>query len=154
MGSTGEPGRLSPLIRPADAEDAQGLADLLTVLGYPCQIDEAAERLKTLRNDPDQQILVADWHGGLLGLICYDLMYYLPLGALTCRITALSVAQSTQRRGIGRSLLREVEGRARTAGVARIELTSADTRRDAHAFYRACGYAESALRFVKRMGDA
>lgn len=39
-----------------------------------------------------------------------------------------------------------------TAGAARIELTSAAHREEAHAFYRACGYTESALRLLKRLG--
>lgn len=154
MGSTFQPGQLIPHIRNTLPEDALGIADLLSVLGYPCSTHEAIERMNVLRNDTDQQLLVADLHGELLGLISYDLMYYLPLGALTCRITALSVSHSVQRRGIGRLLLRETEARARAAGAARIELTSANYRDQAHAFYRACGYAESALRLVKHLGDA
>lgn len=79
-------------------------------------------------------------------------MYYLPLGARTCRITALAVADSVRRQGVGRRLLREAEQFARQAGAARIELTSAQHREDAHAFYRACGYDCGAMRFVKRLG--
>ena len=86
-------------------------------------------------------------------LLALDLMYYLPLGARTCRITALVVSDSEQRRGVGRLLLREAEHRARQAGAARIELTSATHRHEAHEFYRACGFGESALRFLKRLGD-
>jgi len=64
------------------------------------------------------------------------------------------VTAGAQRRGIGRLLLREAETLARAAGAVRIELTSASQRQDAHAFYRACGYGDGALRFVKRLGDA
>ena len=78
--------------------------------------------------------------------------YYLPLGGPTCRITALAVAPGQQRLGIGRKLLREAEQRARQAGAARIELTTGSQRAEAHAFYRACGYSESALRFLKPLG--
>jgi GNAT superfamily N-acetyltransferase len=81
-------------------------------------------------------------------------MYYLPLHATTCRIVALAVAPEAQRTGIGRWLLREAEGLARQAGAARIELTSAGHRHEAHDFYRNCGYDDSALRFMKRLGDA
>jgi ribosomal protein S18 acetylase RimI-like enzyme len=142
------------LIRTARAGDAAGLARLLGVLGYPCTPDEARERVLQVARDPDQQLCVAEAGGELLGLLCYDLMYYLPLGAPTCRITALSVAEDAQRRGIGRLLLREAEARAREAGAVRIELTSASHRNEAHAFYRACGYGDGALRFVKRLGGA
>lgn len=46
-------------------------------------------------------------------------MYYLPLGARTCRLTALVVAPGAQCRGVGRRLLRKAELRARQAGAAR-----------------------------------
>ena len=146
-------GSESLLVRPASAQDAAGVATLLGVLGYPCDRAEAVARLRALEDEPDQQVLVADRHGCLVGLLALDLMYYLPLGARTCRITALAVADTEQRRGVGRLLLREAEQRARQAGAARMELTSATHRSEAHAFYRACGYGESALRFLKRLGD-
>jgi GNAT superfamily N-acetyltransferase len=146
-------GSESLLVRPASAQDAAGVATLLAVLGYPCDRAEAAARLRALQEEPDQQILVADRHGCLVGLLALDLMYYLPLGARTCRITALVVSDAEQRRGVGRLLLREAEHRARQAGAARIELTSATHRHEAHEFYRACGFGESALRFLKRLGD-
>ena len=154
MASASAPGNADTLlVRPATEQDATGLATLLGVLGYPCTREDAAARLRQLADDPDQQVLVADRHGCLIGLLALDVMYYLPLGALTCRITALSVADTEQRRGIGKRLLKEAEQRARAAGAARLELTSALPRHDAHAFYRACGFEESALRFVKRLGD-
>jgi ribosomal protein S18 acetylase RimI-like enzyme len=90
----------------------------------------------------------------LVGMVCLDLAYYLPLGALTCRITALAVLPQAQRRGVGRQLLREAEAVARNAGAVRIELTSAAHRHEAHEFYRACNYQDGALRFVKRLGGA
>ena len=149
------PGSADPLlVRAATEQDATGVAALLDVLGYPCTREEARVRLEHLAEDPDQQVLVADRHGSLYGLLALDLMYYLPLGALTCRITAIAVADTEQRRGIGKRLLKEAEQRARAAGAARIELTSALRREQAHAFYRACGYEDSALRFLKRLGDA
>lgn len=154
MGSATAPGLLDPLIRPATAADALEISHLLGVLGYPCDEADAARRIKALADDDNQRLLVADVHGGLLGLVSYDLMYYLPLGVLTCRITALAISDAAQRRGIGRALLRDAEMRARTAGAARIELTTARHRAEAHAFYRACGYEETSLRFMKRLGDA
>ena len=49
----------------------------------------------------------------------------------------------------------KVRGRfADPGGAARIELTSGSQRADAHAFYKACGYSDGTLRFIKRLGDA
>ena len=136
------------------AEDAFGLSSLLGILGYPCAAEEAGQRVLALRQDQNQTWLVADVAGKTAGMVSCDLAYYLPLDALTCRITALAVDPAFQRAGIGRLLLREAEILARSAGAVRIELTSASHREDAHAFYRACGYGEGAIRFVKRLGDA
>jgi ribosomal protein S18 acetylase RimI-like enzyme len=138
----------------ATAEDGFGLSELLGILGYPCPPEEASQRVLELHRDGNQTLLVADAQGNLLGMIACDLSYYLPLGAPTCRITAVAVNSGAQRRGVGRLLLREAEMLARANGAVRIELTSAEHRHDAHAFYRACGYVDGALRFVKRLGDA
>jgi GNAT superfamily N-acetyltransferase len=156
MGRSAVPSGATPQVRPAVREDAHGLSDLLGVLGYPCPPEEAAQRVLALRHDPEQTLLVAadPATGKLQGLVCCDVSYYLPLGAPTCRITALAVSPDAQRQGVGRLLLREAEHLARAAGAVRIELTSASHRTDAHAFYLRCGYEESALRFLRRLGDA
>ena len=39
-------------------------------------------------------------------------------------------------------------------GAARLELTSGSQRTDAHAFYKACGYGDGTVRFIKRLGAA
>jgi GNAT superfamily N-acetyltransferase len=141
-------------VRVAKDGDAADIASLITLLGYPCLPDEAIERMRTIAGEHDQALLVADRDGHLCGLLCLDLMYYLPLGARTCRITALVVATAHQRAGVGRELLHAADSWARQAGAARIEATSAAHREEAHAFYRACGYTDGAMRFVKRLGDA
>jgi len=64
------------------------------------------------------------------------------------------VAAEHQGEGIGRELLQAAETWARQAGAARIEVTSAAHREAAHAFYRARGYSDGSMRFVKRLGDA
>ncbi|MCY7355479.1 MAG: GNAT family N-acetyltransferase [Lysobacter sp.] len=141
-------------VRNAGIGDADDVARLLTDLGYPCERHDAAERISTTTNDDRQALLLARCEGRVCGLLALDFMYYLPLGTTTCRITALVIAPEAQRRGLGRQLLREAERRARMACAARLELASAAHRVEAHAFYRACGFREGALRFVKLLGDA
>ena len=141
-------------VRTAMSGDAAEIAALIALLGYSCTPDEALERLRAIAAEPDQALLVADRDGDLCGLLGLDLMYYLPLGARTCRITALVVATAHQGEGVGRDLLQAAETWARQAGAARVEATSAAHRDQAHAFYRACGYADGSMRFVKRLGDA
>lgn len=136
---------------PADADD---VARLLAELGYPCDLDDASERISTILANDRQALIVARRDGAVCGLVALDYMYYLPLGTTTCRVTALVVTTSAQGMGIGRHLLKEAERRARAGGAARIELTSGAQRTEAHAFYQACGYSGSSVRFVKALGSA
>ena len=139
-------------LRSAVIADADDVARLLTELGYPCEIDDAAERIDAIAANDRQALVLARRDGAVCGLVALDYMYYLPLGTITCRVTALVVTPTAQGLGIGRTLLKEAERRARVGGAARIELTSGAQRTEAHAFYRACGYKDSSVRFVKLLG--
>ncbi len=141
-------------LRNAVLADADDVAHLLSVLGYPCDFHDAGERISSIFDNPRQALVVAHRKGMVCGLVALDFMYYLPLGTTTCRVTALVVAPDAQGMGVGRALLKEAEVRARVGGAARIELTSGSQRVDAHAFYRACGYNDSSVRFVKPLGSA
>ena len=141
-------------LRIAMVADADDVARLLSDLGYPCETEEAAERIDAIAGNDRQALVVARRDGAVVGLVALDFMYYLPLGTVTCRVTALVVTPLAQGLGIGRSLLKEAERRARSGGAARIELTSGSQRTEAHAFYRACGYSDGTVRFVKPLGSA
>jgi GNAT superfamily N-acetyltransferase len=141
-------------LRSASLMDADDVAALLGELGYPCEVADAAERITSIIENDRQALVVARCAGRVCGLVALDFMYYLPLGTTTCRITALVVTSEAQGRGLGRQLLREAERRARTGGAARLELTSGSQRTDAHAFYKACGYGDGTVRFIKRLGAA
>ena len=146
------PSPLGTDLRSAMIADADDVARLLTELGYPCDIEDAAERIDAIAANDRQALVLARRDGAVCGLVALDYMYYLPLGTITCRVTALVVTPTSQGLGIGRQLLKEAERRARTGGAARIELTSGSQRTEAHAFYRACGYKDSSVRFVKQLG--
>jgi GNAT superfamily N-acetyltransferase len=148
------PGRPEGSLQRATDQDAGAVALLLTTLGYPCTHEDALTRLASFRDEPDQELWLAFRDGQAVGLLALQFFYYLPLGARACRITALAVAEPARRGGIGKTLLVGAETRARQMGAVRIELTSATHRNEAHAFYRACGYDDGALRFMKRLGDA
>ncbi|HSD18020.1 MAG TPA: GNAT family N-acetyltransferase [Thermomonas sp.] len=140
-------------LRSAMVVDADDVARLLTELGYPCETGEAADRIDAIAGNDRQALVLARREGAVCGLVALDFMYYLPLGTITCRVTALVVTPTAQGLGIGRQLLKEAERRARGGGASRIELTSGSQRTEAHAFYRACGYKDSSVRFVKQLGE-
>ena len=141
-------------LRSAAAIDADDVAALLSELGYPCDTDDAMRRIRAILDNDRQALVVARVEGIVSGLVALDFMYYLPLDTTTCRITALVVSSSARGQGLGRQLLREAERRARAGGAARLELASGSQRTDAHAFYKACGFSDGTVRFIKRLGDA
>jgi GNAT superfamily N-acetyltransferase len=140
-------------LRNATPADADEVAVLLGALGYPCDPEDAAERIAAVLHNDRQALLLARRRGVACGLLSLDFMYYLPLGTATCRVTALVVSDDARGHGVGRALLRDAERRARAGGAARLEVTSAGHRTEAHAFYRACGFSDGAARFVKSLGD-
>ena len=145
---------LRPLLRDVTTADAAAVGVLLGTLGYPCEREDAAARIKLVSRDPRQRVIVADHHGDIAGLIAMNMRYSFAHGVDVCHIAALVVAPAFQRRGIGQQLLVEAQKWARAQGAARIEVASATHRQDAHEFYRRCGYPESGRRFVMRLGDA
>lgn len=140
-------------MRVAEAGDASDVARLLDLLGYPCNRDEAFERISVILHDPRQHLLLAEVDGHACALISLYSLYSLAHGNEIARITALLVEPEYCRRGIGRQLLREVEALSRRHGIHRIEVTSNARREAAHAFYRDCGYADGSQRFIKMLGD-
>lgn len=153
MGRIAPSVQTAPSVRLAELGDASDVAGLLSHLGYPCTRDEAFERIITLQDDARHYLLLAEIDGHACGLIASHTRYSLTHGSDLTRITALVVAPSCHRQGIGRQLLREVERRARRDGVSRVEVTSNVSRLEAHEFYRRCGYSDGSLKFVKTLGD-
>ncbi len=141
-------------MRDARLRDAATVSRLIEALGYPCDLAEAERRIRRVNASPRQALVIADWQDAGCGLLSLDFMFYLPLGRETCRITALVVDERFRKHGVGRELLRYAEQAARREGAARVELTTAESRTEAHEFYRRCGFEQASLRFVKRLGDA
>jgi GNAT superfamily N-acetyltransferase len=70
-----------------------------------------------------------------------------------CRLTSLVVHPGARRTGVARALVAQAESRARAAGCARIEVTSALHRDGAHDFYRGEGYGRVSEHFLKRLRE-
>jgi GNAT superfamily N-acetyltransferase len=138
------------MIRDARPADAGSLCELLTQLGYPTSASEVASRLARVQRR--SRVAVAadaqDTPAGLIVLATIDaLEHELPL----CMVVALVVRDSDRRRGVGAELLAEAESWAAGQGCGRVVLGTAHHRTDAIRFYRAHGYQETGLRFVKRL---
>jgi N-acetylglutamate synthase-like GNAT family acetyltransferase len=140
-------------VRLARLDDAPALVSLLAELGYPTDAGTLERRLAALVADPAVTLLVAERDGRVVGLASMHVMPLIeraPLG----RLSAIVVAADERRAGIGRALVERVESEARARGCERLELTSAERRADAHAFYRDLGFEPASQRFIKSLaGD-
>jgi GNAT superfamily N-acetyltransferase len=136
-------------LREATAADAPALARLLGDLGYPNEAAELPARLVGIQDQGDTVLVAEREDGELVGLVGLHLVrvlhYARPLGYITSLVTDPRV----RRQGIGRLLLEGAEAWARSKGCYRLSLTSAEHRKDAHAFYPASGFPMTGRRFAK-----
>ncbi len=137
------------IVREARAADTGALALLMSELGYPVTPEVLSSRLQKLPSA--HCTFVAELQGAVAGFVgCSALDIYesdTPVGW----IMALSVAERFRRRGIGRALLSRVEQWCADAGLRDIRVHSGEQRRDAHAFYEACGFEHTGRRFKKSL---
>jgi N-acetylglutamate synthase-like GNAT family acetyltransferase len=137
-------------VRPARLDDAPALVSLLGELGYPTEGETLQRRLDALVASPAVALLVAERDGRVVGLASMHVMPLIeraPMG----RLSAIVVAASERGAGIGHALVERVESEARARGCERLEVTSAERRADAHAFYRSLGFEPAPQRFIKSL---
>jgi N-acetylglutamate synthase-like GNAT family acetyltransferase len=137
-------------VRPARLDDAPALVSLLGELGYPIEGETLQRRLDALVASPAVALLVAERDGRVVGLASMHVMPLIeraPMG----RLSAIVVAANERGAGIGHALVERVESEARARGCERLEVTSAERRADAHAFYRSLGFEPAPQRFIKSL---
>lgn len=140
-------------IGPAHTEDAETLARLLTLLGYPSAAEQVVERLSYWEAEPRSAVLAARDGGELLGCVAVHAAPYFERTGRWARIQTLVVAMAGRRRGVGRALVAAAEEQAREWGCLRVEVTSSRHRVDAHAFYREIGYVDQCERSGRFLKD-
>lgn len=137
------------VIRDAELKDATELASLMCELGYETTPAEMEMRLMSILSNPAYKTLVAvvdDRICGMIGTLENPSYEHNDSGG---RILALVISCATRRRGIGRALIAAAEKDFARRGIKRIALNTRLTRKDAHQFYEALGYARNGWRFVK-----
>jgi len=147
--------RMNYMIRIAQINDYQSILSLSTKeLGYTFEEDGAKCQLEKILCRLDHQIWVATIEEEVVGYIhaqdC-DVVYAPPM----VNILGLAVFKQYQGLGIGKALLKEAEEWGKKRNVAEIRLTSAMKRKEAHSFYRHCGYEEikEQKKFGKMLSD-
>jgi len=137
--------------RSAEAADAPVIAALLTQLGYPTEPAEVPGRLARFTAHGGGLVLVAEVAGEVGALAALEFTHPIHHPHPVAHLSAFVVAAGQRRRGLGRTLLAEVERAAADAGCRRIVVTSAEPRAEAHAFYTANGWAYTGRRFMKEL---
>jgi GNAT superfamily N-acetyltransferase len=135
--------------RAAQENDAQGVAEMLSELGYPTAPVVAERRLRETLADPAACVVVADDGPLVVGLLAGRAAPYFPSGAQVFRVTALVVAAPHRGKGIGRALLEHGIQLAAKRGCTGVELTSAEHRAAAHAFYERLGFTRTSARYFR-----
>ncbi len=139
-------------LRPARPSDAPSIAELTRQLGYDVDAELLAPRLARMLARADQQILIAELDGRLVGWLHGEVAEYLEFGPFVV-IGGLVVDRSCRRQGIGRLLMDAAEAWARHQGCSVVRLWSSSTRTAAHKFYESLGYADVKTQhsFLKRI---
>lgn len=137
------------MIRQAQLGDSAELATLLIELGYPSDPNAIYRRLQTLLPRSDCRVSVAAIEGALGGFGMVHIYPAIHADAPGALIAALVVRESLRGKGIGRSLVADLEGYARERGCDRIMVTTANYRSGAHRFYECLGYDFTGRRYAK-----
>ena len=140
-------------IREATIEDAFAICDISCAdLGYDCSCEFVSTRISNL-DKRREKVFVAEVNGVVAGYIHvekYETLYFEPM----INILGLAVSSKFRRCGIGRMLLNCTESWASEVGINKIRLSSGNSRKEAHSFYRAMGYnnEKGQIRFIKDIG--
>ena len=127
------------------------MANLLGQLGYPSTGEAVIARLARLADETGNHVLVAELDDHVVGLATVYIRHLLTTDAPLARIASMVVDDAQRSRGVGNQLILAAEVIAREAGCDRVEVTSAERRTRAHAFYRRLGYEDRPHRFVKKL---
>jgi GNAT superfamily N-acetyltransferase len=138
-------------IRPARAGDSARIGELLAELGYMASAEQVRERLAATSPLPALHLVAQSSSGTVVAYLSACLLPYFPDGSTLCRITALVVASTERRTGVGAALVDAAAEYARHHGCAALEVTSADRRIDAHRFYEDLGFSRTSVRFIRRL---
>ena len=141
-------------LREARIADAGQIAELLGQLGYPADEDSVRRRLERLGRSEADATWVAEADGELVGLVGIHVSQVLAYDGDAAKVSEIVVDDRYRRRGVGARLMEVAEDEARRRGCVVLFLTTAERRKDAHAFYRRLGFEETGRRFAKSLDQS
>src|SRR5436190_24016622 len=123
-----------PVTRPPSPTDAPAIAALLGQLGYPTSSGDVWRRLSNLGGN-GVAVVVVDDSGKVAGVASATCYHTLHADGKTAYITALVTDVTARGQGVGRALVDAITRWALEQGCAKLAVTSAEHRADAHEFY-------------------
>ncbi len=128
------------LIRSARSGDAQWIAVLCNLLGYPTSEQEVQKRLELLGNDEEHVVYVAYLPDEpVIGWVHVHVLKSLVVSSVAI-LGGLIVNQNYRGRGVGRLLMQHAEQWAKEHNCDTIQVRSNIVRQEAHRFYEKVGY--------------
>jgi ribosomal protein S18 acetylase RimI-like enzyme len=137
-------------VRKAKVADSEGIARLVSDLGYPTTAGQMGKRLEPILRDGSYETLVACDDGQIVGFVGTRIGSLYEDDVQYGQIMALAVATEYQRRGIGRMLIHAAESGLVARGARILVVNSGNQRADAHAFYENLGYRFTGRRYKKK----
>lgn len=118
-------------------------------LGYSTDAPLMEAKLREFAANTTDSVFVAELEGGVVGCVSCHITSLFHQQGYSGRITSLVIDQNHQRQGIGTALVIEAERFFKANECIKAEVTSANHRSAAHAFYNSCGFKEDEPRFIK-----
>lgn len=139
-------------VRPAHAEDAEGLASLFARLGYATTPAVVAGQFAVYQPGSAFHALTAEHRPAegpprLVGAATVSIQQRLYAARPVAQLTALVTDAEARQLGVGRALVKAVAELARTAHCERLFVRSDRRRTESHEFYRMLGFDEVNLTF-------
>lgn len=114
-----------------------------------------AHAFHTIASDRNQLVAVAEDGSELVGTLQLTFIPGLSFrGAWRGQIEAVRVASSRRGQGIGAAFIRWAVERCRERGCRMVQLTSMNTRTDAHRFYERLGFTASHTGFKLQLDES
>src|SRR5579871_790481 len=127
-----------PIIVRMLADDALGAARERIEDPLPPDYYAAYEAINA---DPNNRLLIAELEGEIVGTLQITFIPGLSrVGAEHAQIEAVRIASHLRGKGIGRRMIAAVVEIARERGCAIVQLSSSNSRTDAHRFYEQLGF--------------
>jgi len=97
-----------------------------------------------INNDPNHELIVAELNGEAIGTL--HLMFLPSIsfqGGLRAQVESVRVGREFQSQGIGTKMMKWTIERAKARGAHVVQLTTHNSRKDAHRFYEILGFKGS-----------